>query len=254
MPTPFRLRALIAFLLLTALTAGSAGLGTNAAAQTAPRDSGMETAFLASLNAQRTAQGLAPLTLNVSMSTAAAAWTQQMVNGSFLAHAGDIVTGTPQGWTKVGENVGRGKSVVSLTTAFMNSPGHAQNVLDPEFTHIGIAVYIHPTGRVYTTHRFAALPAAVSIPPAAPTTPATPTPSAAPTAEPTTAPEPTSPIEVDATPSLGEPPEQLAFVESADGVVERRRPNDPKQAIADAVEAKAQLKNWRLLLRGATAH
>ena len=121
-----------------------------ASAQSYTRDAAMESGFLANLNAQRASRGVAPLTLNSSMSNAAAGWTSQMVNGDFLAHAGDIISGTPAGWTKVGENVGRGKTVASLTTAFMNSPGHARNVLDPDYTHVGIAVVVHPTGRVYT--------------------------------------------------------------------------------------------------------
>jgi hypothetical protein len=83
-----------------------------------------------------------------------------MVNGSFLAHADDFLTGTPSNWIKVGENVGRGQSVNSLTSKFMTSPSHRANIMDESYTHIGIGVYIHPTdGRVYTTHRFAALSA-----------------------------------------------------------------------------------------------
>lgn len=170
-----------------------------AAAQTLARDAAMESGFLANLNAQRASRGVAPLTLNASMSNAAASWTTQMVNGSFLAHASDIVTGTPGGWSKVGENVGRGKTVSSLTTAFMNSPGHARNVLDPDYTHVGIAVVVHPTGRVYTTHRFAALPGAAPAPVAPPapaaTVPPAPT-SVAPTPIPPPPPTPVAPTSV----------------------------------------------------------
>ncbi len=163
-----------------------------AEAQNLTRDTAMESGFLANLNAQRASRGVAPLTLNASMSSAAANWTAQMVNGSFLAHASDIVTGSPSGWSKLGENVGRGKTVTSLTTAFMNSPGHARNVLDPDFTHVGIAVIVHPTGRVYTTHRFAALPvgAAPVTQPAPTATPIPPPPAP----EPTPTPIPPTPI------------------------------------------------------------
>ena len=163
------LRTLI--ILATLLLAASTLLPTPvASAQNATRDFGAESGFLASVNGQRAAAGLAPLAMSGSMSAAADGWTASMVNGSFLAHASDIVSGTPGGWTKVGENVGRGQSVASLTSAFMASAGHRANIMDASYTHIGIAVYNHPTdGRMYTTHRFAALPGAAAPAPVAPT-------------------------------------------------------------------------------------
>ena len=168
---------------------------STASAQNLTRDTAMESGFLANLNSQRASRGVAPLTLNASMSSAAAGWTAQMVNGSFLAHASDIITGSPSGWSKLGENVGRGKTVSSLTTAFMNSPGHARNVLDPDFTHVGIAVIVHPTGRVYTTHRFAAMPGAVAAPVTQPAPTATPIPLApAPTSTPVPPPPTVTPV------------------------------------------------------------
>ena len=131
-----------------------------ASAQGPTRDFNAESDFLTSLNSQRVAGGLAPLALQGSMTAAADGWALSMVNGSFLAHADDFLTGTPSNWIKVGENVGRGQSVNSLTSAFMTSPSHRANIMDGSYTHIGIGVYIHPTdGRVYTTHRFAALSA-----------------------------------------------------------------------------------------------
>ena len=172
-----------------------------AVAQSTSRDFASEAGFLSSINSQRAAGGLSPLTLSGPMTTAADGWARQMSQGSFLAHATDIVTGSPVNWTKVGENVGRGQSVNSLTAAFMASPGHRANIMDPSFTHVGIAVYTHPTdGRIYTTHRFAAVPQATI---AAPTPTPEPTAAPEPTAEPTVAPTPcllyTSPSPRDAT-------------------------------------------------------
>jgi len=176
-----------------------------AVAQGATRDFGAEAGFLASLNAQRAAGGLGPLALNGSMTAAADGWARSMVDGSFLAHAGDIVSGTPGGWTKVGENVGRGQSVSSLTSAFMSSPSHRANIMDPSYTHVGIAVYAHPTdGRIYTTHRFAALPGAApaAAAPVAPT--ATPVPPTAVPAPPT--PVPPTPVPPTPVPPTPVPP------------------------------------------------
>jgi len=190
------LRTLI--ILVTLLLAASTLLPTPvASAQNATRDFGAESGFLASVNGQRAAAGLAPLAMSGSMSAAADGWTASMVNGSFLAHASDIVSGTPGGWTKVGENVGRGQSVASLTSAFMASAGHRANIMDASYTHIGIAVYNHPTdGRMYTTHRFAALPGAAAPAPVAPT----PVPTAIPVPPTPVPPTPVPPTPVPPTP------------------------------------------------------
>ena len=184
---PLRKLTILATLLITASMLLAIPV---ASAQGPARDFGSEAGFLSSLNSQRAAGGLGPLALNGSMTAAADSWALSMATGSFLAHAGDIISGTPSGWTKVGENVGRGQSVTSLTSAFMNSPGHRANIMDASYTHIGIAVYTHPRdGRIYTTHRFAALPGTAPV--AAAPVVAAPV-AAAPTAVPTIAPAPTA--------------------------------------------------------------
>ena len=226
--------------LLLAMLLGAGLAVPSADAQTLSRDASMEAGFLASLNAQRAASGIGPLALSGSMSQAAANWTSQMVQGSFLAHASDIVSGTPAGWTKVGENVGRGQSVNSLTQSFMNSASHARNVLDPAFTTVGIAVIVHPTGRVYTTHRFAAISS--SAPTSAPTT--APAPAPAPTTAPAPAPAPAvaaapTAAESEAAP-IGTPPEQLAFVA-----------DDQPRLTGEALEKMLAAGEWLMLLNDA---
>ena len=72
-------------LLAVVLVASTVFVVPTASAQSATRDFGSESGFLSSLNAQRAAGGLAPLVLSGSMTAAADGWTQQMVNGSFLA-------------------------------------------------------------------------------------------------------------------------------------------------------------------------
>ena len=119
----------LALLLAVLLAASSLFITPSASAQAPVRDFGAESGFLGSLNAQRAAGGLAPLTLSGSMTAAADSWAFSMASGSFLAHAGDIISGTPSGWTKVGENVGRGQTVTSLTSAFMASPSHRANIM-----------------------------------------------------------------------------------------------------------------------------
>lgn len=143
---------------LAACLASITLFSTAEAQTTLTRDTTREAAFVANLNAQRQAAGLPHLVVDASMSHSAADWTRRMVRGTFLAHSNNMTGGVAAGsWSKVGENVGRGHSPATLTSAFMASPTHARNVLDPSFTHVGVAVYVHPNGQVYTTHRFAAM-------------------------------------------------------------------------------------------------
>jgi hypothetical protein len=174
-----------------------------------------EAEFVADLNAARAAQGLAPLTVDSSMRAAARDWAVWMAENDTLQHAADIVTGAPADWVKVGENVGRGGSVVSVFNAFMASPGHAANVLDPKYTRVGVGMVWNPDGVLYTTHRFAAT---ASGP--APTPTATPVPAAAtatPVPKPTAAPAPTA-APVIPTPTLP----QLAFVDDTGAATPER--------------------------------
>jgi uncharacterized protein YkwD len=39
-----------------------------------------------------------------------------------------------------GENIAGNRSVQAAHTALMNSPGHRANILNPNFTHIGIGI------------------------------------------------------------------------------------------------------------------
>lgn len=118
----------------------------------------VEADFINALNEQRSREGRSELLTHDDMTDAAAVWALDMAERSALEHSSDITTGLPAEWLVAGENVGRGTTVESLVEAFMESPTHRANVLDERFTHIGIGVYLQPDGRIYTTHRFAALP------------------------------------------------------------------------------------------------
>lgn len=155
--------------------------GSSAAASAGSFAADDEAAYVARINAVREANGLGPLRLDRNMTDAARRWTAWMVDNTTLAHADDIVTGAPSDWLKVGENVGRGSSVESVWQAFLASPSHAANVLDPEYDLVGVGVVWNAEGRMYTTHRFASTASAEPAPaPPAPDPPAPPPP--APTA------------------------------------------------------------------------
>jgi hypothetical protein len=75
-----------------------------------------------------------------------------MASTGTLAHNPNL-TGQVSNWRWVGENVGYGPSWSSVETAFMNSPAHRSNILDRDYTQIGIGVVVK-NGRVWVTQVF----------------------------------------------------------------------------------------------------
>src|SRR5215208_524352 len=114
-------------------------------------------ATLCLLNGERADHGLAPLALSSQLSAAATAYAQDMVAGSYFSHTGrdgstvyDRVKATGyiqpgSGWA-LGENLAWGTGILStpasILQAWMNSPGHRENILNPDYSEIGVGVAI----------------------------------------------------------------------------------------------------------------
>ena len=112
-------------------------------------------AQLCMLNGERADAGLAPLTLNPKLSAAAGAYASDLVAGSYFSHTGrdgstirtrlDAVGYLPPdgGWA-IGENLAWGTGALatpgSIMQAWMNSPGHRANILNPDYREIGIGI------------------------------------------------------------------------------------------------------------------
>lgn len=100
-----------------------------------------ETQFVGLINQERTARGLQPLAVHADLVTAARDQASAIDAAGYLFHNPDLGSVT-DGWTKLGENVGYGGSVTGLHAAFMNSPDHRANILDPAYTHVGVGVVV----------------------------------------------------------------------------------------------------------------
>jgi hypothetical protein len=114
---------------LVALVCGPLAVGRALAAQD----------LTAMTNADRASKGLRALSTSADLQSLAQTRANQMAQSQVLAHTtnlGSKVTG----WLKIGENVGRGPSLGDIETAFMNSPEHRDNILDPDFTQVGVGV------------------------------------------------------------------------------------------------------------------
>jgi len=136
-----------------------------------------EDAFVAALNEVRADNGLPAFTVNVELSDLSRVHAQVMADAGEIFHASPISAGYSGDWSKLGENVGVGASVEVLVDAFVASPGHFANIIDPNFTEVGVGV-VWRDSALYTTHRFLQLPSAPSTTTMPPTTTTTTTPPA----------------------------------------------------------------------------
>ena len=113
----------------------------------------MEAQFIAKLNAARQANGQAPYSVASDLTSVARQQSANMASRQSLYHNPSLTTQV-QNWQAVGENVGEGPNVEDIHTAFMNSPEHRANILDHDFTQVGVGVSVDKNGIVWVTEDF----------------------------------------------------------------------------------------------------
>lgn len=91
------------------------------------------------LNVERHERGLAPLRLEAALDAGAATHAVALAQRGELHHTG-MADSAPAGWTRLGENVGRGDDAHQIHRALMGSPAHRGAMLDPAFDYVGIRV------------------------------------------------------------------------------------------------------------------
>ena len=146
---PVRRRIVGALAALAVAVTTFAVAGTTPAQASARTD---ESGFTASINAARTKAGRPAYAVSSDLSAVAYRWAASMAAGSNLRHNPNLA-GQISGWRFVGENVGVGSDVGELHQAFMNSPAHRANIMDADFTQVGIGV-AYGGGRLWVTEVF----------------------------------------------------------------------------------------------------
>jgi hypothetical protein len=113
-----------------------------------------EACYLAAINAARAATGVRPLGTNDGLLGIARSWSRTMANAGHIFHDTNLPNVAPSEWLDLGENVGVGPTCGAVAQAFMNSPEHRVNVLDPAFTTVGVGVVDAAGGVMYVTEDF----------------------------------------------------------------------------------------------------
>lgn len=100
----------------------------------------------------RAARGIPSLDTRAGLSDVARDWAEQMARTGVLRHNPRLTTEVDN-WRWVGENAGFGPDVRTVQEAFMRSPGHRANMLDRDYTQIGVGV-ARRDGRVWVVQVF----------------------------------------------------------------------------------------------------
>lgn len=121
-----------------------------------------ETEVIRLVNIQRGYSGLPKLSANWQLSRIARYKSQDMINKNYFSHISPTY-GSPFNmmenfglkFSAAGENIAMGEQTPSsVVTAWMNSPGHRANILNPSYTQIGVGLAKNPNGTCYWTQMF----------------------------------------------------------------------------------------------------
>ena len=120
---------------------------------------GYEAALAADINATRRQHGLPALVVTAGTSDVARRWAWRMASAQVLSHnpaiVRDIERSGSAAWGEVAENVGEAPSddPQMLFSAYMNSPPHRANILDPAARYLGVGV-VERDGTAWNTLDF----------------------------------------------------------------------------------------------------
>ncbi|AEV69732.1 SafA/ExsA family spore coat assembly protein [Acetivibrio clariflavus] len=122
----------------------------------------LENEVIRLVNVERAKAGLPQLTQNWQLSRVARYKSQDMIDKGYFAHNSPTY-GSPFKmmesfgirYSAAGENIAMGQQSPSqVMNAWMNSPGHRNNILSPSFTQIGVGLAKDKNGRMYWTQMF----------------------------------------------------------------------------------------------------
>lgn len=104
------------------------------------------------LNKDRVANRRAALRSQSAAQAKAQAWANRLAREGRMYHS-NLRDGINVKWCSLGENIGYGPSIQSIENAYMKSPVHRANIVNPKWNGVGVG---HATrgSRVYTVHVF----------------------------------------------------------------------------------------------------
>ena len=119
----------------------------NVSARGAPVET-MRVAVICLVDRERAARHLPPLHQSRALDRSAQRWTRTMVQDDVFSHGANFATRITQAgvsWADAGENIATGFATPrDVVDAWLASPGHCRNILDPDFRLVGVGVDSRP--------------------------------------------------------------------------------------------------------------
>jgi len=113
------------------------------------------------LNADRASNGLRPLRINSQLTVLGEKYAQDMINRNYFSHTNpegqspfDRMKQAGIGYGYAGENIAINSNVTTAEQAFMNSAGHRANILNTNYTDVGIGVRYDAKGSAHVVQEF----------------------------------------------------------------------------------------------------
>lgn len=114
---------------------------------TTNRLSSQEQQMVNLVNQERSKNGLEALTVDLEVARVAGIKSQDMADNNYFSHNSptygspfDMLKNFGVSYLHAGENLAGNSTVQKAHNALMNSSGHRQNILNPNFTHVGIGI------------------------------------------------------------------------------------------------------------------
>ncbi|MGL5642488.1 MAG: CAP domain-containing protein [Paraclostridium sp.] len=113
------------------------------------------------VNVERTNRGLQPLKFNSELSKVATLKSQDMIDKNYFDHTSptygspfDMMKQFGISYNAAGENIAMGQETPKeVMNSWMNSPGHRKNILNPDFTELGVGIASNGSS-IYWTQMF----------------------------------------------------------------------------------------------------
>ncbi len=143
----------------------AAGVSLSAGEKPAPfKSTADEVKVFELTNAERKKKDARPLALNIALSKLARAHSENMARQGKMEHTlddkspFDRMRDAKYLFLRAGENIGMGEDGITIEMiieAWMDSDGHRKNILEIEYTEIGVGVTKDKKGDTYYTQVFA---------------------------------------------------------------------------------------------------
>lgn len=125
-------------------------------------ESAMMTEVLNLVNQERAKVGAPAVKLHKGLQDAALLKSKDMADKNYFSHQSptygspfDLIKARGISYTAAGENIAAGqRSAESVMNSWMNSPGHKANILNKDYTHLGVGIYKGGSYGIYHTQLF----------------------------------------------------------------------------------------------------